>query len=107
MLNWEQVLFLLHGTHKEFAEIEKNDQAPSGDEIKNISVKLKTGDLILRRIDGCEVFYHVGLFADKNVIEFTGNKNSSQCPKSDMIIFICNISRYSRVQRITKNVHFL
>ncbi len=100
MVSWEDIWILIQGTSKEFDEIKRNDNGPSDSEIQTMIDQLEIGDLILRRIDSCETFYHVGLYIGRRlVIDFTGNNISSQCPK--IISFICNISSYSRVQ-ITK-----
>ncbi len=82
MLAWKDVLTLINGTHKEFDEIKRNDNVPSDSEIQTMIGQLEMGDLILRRIHGYGKIYHVGLYIRRNVvIEFTGNNNSSQCPK--------------------------
>lgn len=82
MINWEDVLLLINGTHKKFDEIQRKDDVPSDSEIQTMIDKLEMGDLILRRIDRCGKIYHVGIYSGrKRVIEFTGNNNSSQCPK--------------------------
>lgn len=64
MIMWNEILFLLDGTHKNFDLIEKNDTG--------IPSQLTTGDLLLRKIYASGP-YHVGIYSGKYVLEFTGN----------------------------------
>lgn len=61
---WNEIVFLLNGTHKDFDLIEKNDSG--------IPSQLRTGDLLLRKIYDRGP-YHVGIYCGKYVLEFTGN----------------------------------
>lgn len=68
MVTWDQIVFLLKGTHKNFKVIEKNDKGTP------LPVNIRTGDLLMRKINASGV-YHVGIYCGKFVIEFTAPEN--------------------------------
>ncbi|XP_077066260.1 uncharacterized protein LOC143720589 [Siphateles boraxobius] len=62
MVTWDQIMFLIKGSHKNF------------DTIEEISL-IRKGDLLMREISSIGP-YHVGVYCGKHVIEFTAPENS-------------------------------
>lgn len=66
MITWDQTVFLINGTHKAFEVIEENGTGSP------LPAKIRTGDLLMRKINAF-LFYHVGIYCGRYIIEFTGN----------------------------------
>lgn len=72
-----EITFLMNGTGREYLLIQKCDDTPREHDMQKAIEKLRMGDLILRKIDGfVSIFYHVGLYNGRRVIEFSGNINN-------------------------------
>ncbi|KAI7812257.1 hypothetical protein IRJ41_022537 [Triplophysa rosa] len=81
-MKWKEIQFLMSGTDRSYQLIKKCD-APCDDDIKNAIYRLRTGDLILRKIESfVSLFYHVGLYDGRRVIEFSAPSNATFCTVS-------------------------